>query len=309
MHMDPTQTDIVEAYTALQDFICGEIEKTDGEGTFLEDAWVRPGGGGGRTRVMSRGAVLEKAGVNFSAVEGDLSPTMEKNLGVSASRFFASGVSIVMHPSHPWIPIIHMNIRYFETEGGEYWFGGGIDLTPHYIDLEEAAQFHREVKAICDKYRPDFYERFKRAADDYFFLPHRDETRGVGGIFYDHLRADEGISKRGLLDFGLDIGREFPRIYSDLINGNRDKTYTEGEKKWQLLRRGRYVEFNLIYDRGTRFGLTSNGRTESILMSLPETAKWLYDFRPQKGGPEALTQEWLRKDVDWIGLGTSGEVG
>ena len=305
MSEDPSREEIVEAYTKLQDFICKEMEETDGEGSFREDVWARPGGGGGRTRILESGAILEKAGVNFSAVEGDLSPTMIQSLGVSAGEFFATGVSIVMHPSHPLVPIIHMNIRYFETEGGAYWFGGGIDLTPHFIVKSEAAYFHLEVKRICDRYNPEFYPRFKRAADDYFFLSHRNETRGVGGIFYDHLQAGEGCSKRDLLEFGLDIGRKFPEIYTWLIAENRDKIFTDAEKKWQLLRRGRYVEFNLIHDRGTRFGLTSNGRTESILMSLPETAKWVYDYRPQNGGPEALTQEWLRKGVDWIDLGTS----
>ena len=298
--MELTKEDIVRAYREIQDYICKEMEATDGEGTFREDLWNRPGGGGGRTRIMERGGILEKAGVNFSAVEGDLSPAMQQSLKVSAKHFFATGVSIVMHPSHPLVPIIHMNIRYFESEAGDYWFGGGIDLTPHYIDKDEAAYFHREVKKVCDRYDDEYYERFKREADDYFFIPHRDETRGIGGIFYDHLSADTKHSKRDLLNFSLDIGRMFPEVYSTMIEENRDKIFTDAEKKWQLLRRGRYVEFNLVYDRGTRFGLSSRGRTESILMSLPEDAKWVYDHRPIAGSPEARTLGMLRKGVDWI---------
>jgi coproporphyrinogen III oxidase len=296
----PNRKEIETSYRQIQSLICEQIEKTDGSGKFIKDTWERDGGGGGLTRVMSEGNVLEKAGVNFSAVEGEVTPMMAKNLGMDAKWFFATGVSIVMHPHNPHVPIIHMNIRYFETDKGDYWFGGGIDLTPHYVVEEQAKYFHESLKNVCDRFDSKWYSEFKKQADDYFYIPHRNETRGIGGIFYDHLSEDGNHTKSRILDFSLALGRLFPEVYSFLINENRSKSFSDSEKEWQKLRRGRYVEFNLVYDRGTRFGLLSNGRTESILMSLPKEANWFYDFKTEKGSPEARTLSLLKKEIDWV---------
>jgi coproporphyrinogen III oxidase len=297
---EPQKDQIAKVYEDIQTHICSEIEKTDGRGIFAKDRWKREGGGGGLTRILEGGEVLEKAGVNFSSVEGDLSPEMQKNLNLDSDQFFATGVSIVMHPFSPKIPIIHMNIRYFELGDGTYWFGGGIDLTPHYVVPEEAEYFHREVKAVCDRFHPEAYNKYKKWADDYFYIPHRSETRGVGGIFYDHISAGQEYSKSDILTFSLEIGKLFPKVYGSLINANRDKSYSATEKEWQLIRRGRYVEFNLVYDRGTKFGLFSNGRTESILMSLPKDARWMYNHHPESGSKEAETLSFLRKGINWV---------
>jgi coproporphyrinogen III oxidase len=299
----PDKKRIESEYRKLQQHICEAIEKADGKGSFLSDEWTRNEGGGGLTRIMNQGHVLEKAGVNFSAVFGDVTESMSRNLGMEANTFFATGVSIVMHPNSPHVPIIHMNVRYFETDTGTYWFGGGIDLTPHYVNKEDARFFHQRLKEVCDRYEPSYYSRFKTWADDYFYIPHREETRGIGGIFYDHLSGTHAEEKESLLQFSIDLGMAFPEIYEELIRRNRDKPHSENEREWQLLRRGRYVEFNLVYDRGTRFGLLSNGRTESILMSLPLDARWKYNFHPSPGSPEAQTLEWLRKGVDWLSEG------
>lgn len=295
-----TRDEIERAYRLIQTEICDRISAADGEAVFNRDEWIRPEGGGGLTRVLTNGAVLEKAGVNFSAVEGPLTPVMAKNLKVDAGNFFATGVSIVMHPHNPFVPIIHMNIRYFEMDNGDYWFGGGIDLTPHYIDSDQAAYFHLELKKVCDRFDPQYYPSFKEWADNYFFIEHRNETRGIGGIFYDHLKADDHHSKADIFEFSLALGRLFPDVYSHLIEKNKGKSYTPEQKHWQYLRRGRYVEFNLVYDRGTRFGLLSNGRIESILMSLPSEARWDYNHIPQAGSEEQHTLDLLRKGIDWV---------
>lgn len=301
MSHTPDKEEIAKNYSAIQELICNQIAKIDGKGVFIKDKWNRDEGGGGLSRVLSDGNVLEKAGVNFSAVYGDLNDAMKRSLKIEdASTFFATGVSIVMHPNNPNVPIIHMNIRYFEVDNGTYWFGGGIDLTPHYIDRGDAQKFHSALKETCDSFDKQYYPEFKKYADDYFFIPHRNETRGVGGIFYDHLSEDAMHSKQSILDFSLAIGKLFPKIYGEIMNSNRDKLYNENEVNWQMLRRGRYVEFNLVYDRGTRFGLLSNGRTESILMSLPLNASWVYDFHPEAGSREEETLSLLRKGVDWI---------
>jgi coproporphyrinogen III oxidase len=296
----PDRNDIAQKYREIQSQICLAIEAADGTGKFIKDHWEREQGGDGLTRVLSEGSVLEKAGVNFSEVHGELTDLMRKNLKVDADKFFATGVSIVMHPNNPHVPIIHMNIRYFELDNGTYWFGGGIDLTPHYVDKAQAAYFHSQLKEVCDRSDKNYYPRFKKWADDYFFIPHRDETRGIGGIFYDHLSEDENHSKEDIFKFSVDLGELFPEIYTHLINANRDKPFSPKEKEWQLLRRGRYVEFNLVYDRGTKFGLYSNGRTESILMSLPKQASWYYAHKVEEGTAEHKTLGLLRKGVDWI---------
>lgn len=285
-------------FKQLQDDICRQLEAADGGGTFQEDLWERPGGGGGRTRVLA-GQRIEKGGVNFSAVWGELSGQAAKALGIDASRFLATGVSIVLHPRNPIAPIIHMNVRYFETDQGQWWFGGGIDLTPHYVLPEDAHWFHGQLKAVCDQHDPGYYPKFKTWADDYFYLPHRQETRGVGGIFFDRLSGSEADDKSRLRRFVLDVGEAFAPIYSELLARRADSAFGEAEQRWQQLRRGRYVEFNLVWDRGTKFGLETDGRTESILMSLPPQASWVYDYKPEPDSPEAQTQAYLRKGIHW----------
>ena len=293
--------EITEWFEGLQDRICEALEVTDGKGKFEQDQWERSGGGGGRTRTIRNGNVIEKGGVNFSAVHGETPEKILQALGLDKAEFYATGVSIVIHPQSPMIPIIHMNVRYFEMSNGVWWFGGGIDLTPHYIDKEDAQYFHQQLKEVCDKHSDDYYDKFKNWADDYFYLKHRKETRGVGGIFFDHL-GKEGQPKESIFDFVKDIGDTFAPVYTYLMKKNQDLSFTEEHKQWQYLRRGRYVEFNLIWDKGTKFGLDTDGRTESILMSLPAQAQWEYKHEPKTGSPEAETLSLLRKDVDWLNI-------
>lgn len=296
----PDRHQITEYFRQLQDSICASLSEAD-RAEFTEDEWERPGGGGGRARVLL-GNDIEKGGVNFSAVHGELSPAAAASLHADPedAGFYATGVSIVLHPRNPHVPIIHMNVRYFELDGGRTWFGGGIDLTPHYIDRGQATWFHRQLQRTCEAFDPEYYPRFKRWADDYFYIPHREETRGVGGIFFDRLEPGaEGKSKSELFDFTAAVGETFAPTYLHLLDLNRDMPFTEADKRWQELRRGRYVEFNLVWDRGTKFGLTTNGRTESILMSLPPRAGWTYDYQPEAGSREAETLGLLRKGIDW----------
>lgn len=301
-----TKEDIAAAYKQIQDEICKSLETADGVARFEEEVWERDGGGGGRTRIIQNGNVLEKGGVNFSAVEGKLPESVKKSLKVEQDDFFATGVSIVMHPNHPMVPIIHMNIRYFEmpssfADGQPLrWFGGGIDLTPHYVIEEDARFFHQTLKTVCDQYNADFYLRFKTWADDYFYIKHRNETRGIGGIFYDRLTATDELSWENIFEFSKSLGRSFAPIYTELINRNRLKDFTPEHQEWQYQRRSRYTEFNLVYDAGTKFGLETNGRIESILMSLPPTAKWMYNFIPQPGSEEEKTINLLKKSINWI---------
>lgn len=300
-----TKEEIASQYQEIQDEICFALEQLDGKAIFEEEKWEREGGGGGRTRVIQDGNILEKGGVNFSAVHGELPDAIKRSFKVEQSDFFATGISIVMHPNHPMVPIIHMNIRYFEmpaaVEGQEpvRWFGGGIDLTPHYIIDEDARFFHRHLKEVCDSYNSEFYPRFKQWADDYFYIKHRQETRGIGGIFYDRLTATEELSWENIFEFSKSLGRSFIPVYTELVNRNRHKTYTPEQQNWQYLRRSRYAEFNLVYDAGTKFGLETNGRIESILMSLPPTAKWLYNYQPSTNSEEARTLSLLKKGIDW----------
>jgi len=291
---------IAEEYQKIQDEICRALEMLDGKAKFEEEIWEREGGGGGRTRILQNGSILEKGGVNFSAVHGQLPEVIKKSFGVEEDNFFATGVSIVIHPNHPHVPIIHMNIRYFELNEQIRWFGGGIDLTPHYIVDEDARFFHSELKNVCDQHHPDFYRDFKKWADDYFFIRHRDETRGIGGVFYDKLTPEKtGLSYEDIFRFSCDLGRRFAPVYTELVNRNRHRDFTAQEKEWQLLRRGRYVEFNLVYDAGTKFGLETNGRIESILMSLPAQANWFYDFKAAPDSPEQKTLDLLKKGIEW----------
>jgi coproporphyrinogen III oxidase len=290
--------EITEFFQTLQDDICAQLEAADGKGVFQEDRWERPGGGGGRSRVI-QGQHIEKGGVNFSAVHGPMPEKISKALGLEVGEFYATGVSIVLHPSNPHVPIIHMNVRYFEMNNGHWWFGGGIDLTPHYVVVEDARDFHIALKQACDKHHPEFYPEYKQWADDYFYLKHRSETRGIGGIFFDRLN-DKGLDKTQLFEFVKEVGQTFSKVYVPLLHKYKDSSYTEEERQWQLLRRGRYVEFNLVWDRGTKFGLDTNGRTESILMSMPPDASWAYNHIPEDGSREAETLAWLRKGVDWV---------
>ncbi|TNE55680.1 MAG: oxygen-dependent coproporphyrinogen oxidase [Bacteroidetes bacterium] len=293
---------IAKAFRELQSEICQGLEQLDGSAKFRSDEWARPAGGGGRTNIIQDGALLEKGGVAFSEVFGEISEEMKRQLKFDQGKdFYATGVSIVLHPENPNVPIIHMNVRYFQIDDHLYWFGGGIDLTPHYIVDEHARIFHQRLKDICDHFDTTFYSDFKQRADDYFFLPHRDETRGVGGIFYDHLSENNtSLSKEELLRFALRLGQNFVPIYAEQSEFGRNIEPSPGEIEWQQIRRGRYVEFNLVHDRGTKFGLHSGGRTESILMSLPKTAGWQYDHPIKMGSREAETQAKLKKGLDWL---------
>lgn len=292
--------EIAAYFRELQTRICAGIEQADGQGSFREDSWDRPEGGGGHSRVILNGKILEKAGVNFSAVHGPLHPKMVSSMDIQEEvDFFASGVSIVMHPENPWVPIIHMNVRYFELSNGQHWFGGGIDLTPHIIIPEQAKWFHQQIKSVCDQANPNYYPKFKAWADDYFYSPHREETRGIGGIFFDYLKSNSDEEKNQQFDFVKQVGESFVPIYSHLMLANADKPYSQAEKDFQLLRRGRYVEFNLVHDRGTKFGLETNGRTESILMSMPPMASWEYMYDVNTYPEGAKTIEWLKKGIDW----------
>jgi len=301
---DARLTALSDDFKALQDAICVGLEAEEsalGGAVFHEDAWERPGGGGGRTRVLAAGKIWERGGVNFSEVEGEASVALKAQMNTSADRFWAAGVSLVLHPNNPHVPIVHMNVRHFALSDGTSWFGGGIDLTPHYVEPEEATLFHRALKATCDRHACANYERFKSEADRYFFVPHRDETRGVGGIFFDHLGRDGASENQWARHKALvmDVGATFLPSYLPLVKANMDRPFTQGERDWQLHRRGRYVEFNLVWDRGTRFGLVSNGRTESILMSLPPEVKWTYALEP--GDAERETLGWLKQGIDWAG--------
>ncbi|MET3113801.1 coproporphyrinogen III oxidase [Pedobacter sp. CG_S7] len=292
---------VATEYKKIQDEICNALELADGGSKFEEELWEREGGGGGRTRVFQNGNVIEKGGVNFSAVHGKLPESVRKAFKVDSEDFFATGVSIVLHPINPFVPIIHMNIRYFEMDEQTRWFGGGIDLTPHYVIDTDARYFHHLLKNTCDNFNPNFYPQFKKQADDYFYIKHREETRGVGGIFYDRLRPENTeLSFEQILDFSLEIGKTFAPVYTELIDRNRDQSYTELEQEWQYVRRSRYAEFNLVYDSGTKFGLETNGRIESILMSLPPMAKWIYNFQPKENSPEAYTTSKLIKGINWV---------
>ncbi len=291
---------IAAYFQDLQQRICQALEQADSKAKFQEDVWQRPGGGGGHTRILQEGAVIEKGGVNFSTVHGEMPEALRKKMQTKATDFFASGVSIVIHPHNPHVPIIHMNIRYFEMSDGTYWFGGGIDLTPHYITAEDAQFFHQALQKVCNQYDPQYYPAFKKWADDYFYITHRAETRGIGGIFFDRLKADTTHDKVARFTFVRAVGEAFAPIYTHLIAKNKDKAFIEAEKNWQLLRRGRYVEFNLVYDQGTKFGLETAGRIESILMSLPKYASWQYDVQPAPNSPEAYTLAHLKKGIDWL---------
>lgn len=298
--MGITKEEISEWFQGLQSRICFALEEVDGKAKFESDQWDRPGGGGGHTRVIRNGSIFEKGGVNFSAVWGPTPDAILQALQVEEGNFFATGVSIVIHPTSPLIPIIHMNIRYFEMSNGNWWFGGGIDLTPIYIVPEDARFFHQSLKNTCDSFDSSFYPHFKNWADDYFFIRHRNETRGIGGVFFDHLKETEHYSKKERFEFVKAIGETFAPVYGEIVNRHRSEEYSSNQKQWQLLRRGRYVEFNLVYDKGTKFGLDTDGRIESILMSLPLHASWDYNPKVNASSEEEYTLKQLIKGKNWL---------
>jgi coproporphyrinogen III oxidase len=294
---------ITKEFRSLQLEICHGLEQEDGKARFAEDAWTREEGGGGFSRIISHGNYLEKGGVNFSAVHGPVPAFLSRGEGSmkSDTQFYATGVSIVLHPQNPQVPIIHMNIRYFESSDGKWWFGGGIDLTPHYVNPDDARLFHTVLKNTCDQFDNNYYPRFKTWADDYFFIKHRNETRGIGGIFFDHLNEQsEGKTKEHLFEFTLAVGKTFLSSYLPIVQKNKSIPALDEHFQWQKIRRGRYVEFNLVYDRGTKFGLETNGRIESILMSLPPQADWLYNHQPAEGSEEARSLSYLKKGIKWV---------
>ena len=293
--------EIAQVFRDLQLEIVEALSAHDGQADFQSDAWERTEGGGGVTMTMEHGRVIEKGGVAFSKVTGEITQVMKQQMGMEGDHFLATGVSIVLHSVHPLHPTIHMNVRYFETNEGKSWFGGGIDLTPMYVNAQEAAAFHQHLKSICDSFNPTAYERYKAWADEYFFLPHRNETRGVGGIFFDHLVPESEEDRLKILGFCLALGKKFPSLYQEQTKDTPAEA-TPQQYEWQSLRRSRYVEYNLLFDRGTKFGIVSNGRTESILLSMPPSAIWKYNFTPTLGSEEEQTIERLKKHVDWISL-------
>jgi len=289
----------------LQDTITSKLEEVDGTATFKEDIWVRPEGGGGRTRVIENGAVFEKGGVNISGVHGELPDSMKAYFGVEDANFFACGLSLVLHPKNPMVPTVHANWRYFEMYGkdGEIvdqWFGGGQDLTPYYLFDEDAVHFHEVCKTACDKHNPTFYDTYKKRCDEYFWNAHRNEARGLGGLFFDYCKATPEMDMQDWYNFVTEVGNSFLNCYVPIVIKRKDLEYTKEQRDWQEIRRGRYVEFNLVHDKGTLFGLKTNGRIESILMSLPPHVQWRYDHQPEKGSEEERLIDVLMKPKEWV---------
>ncbi len=289
----------------LQNTITSGLEECDGEATFREDKWVRPEGGGGRTRVIENGNVFEKGGVNISEVHGELPESMQKYFGVKDADFFACGLSLVLHPKNPFVPTVHANWRYFEMydQAGNVaaqWFGGGQDLTPYYLFEEDAKHFHSVCKRACDTHNPDFYLKYKKQCDEYFYNTHRNEGRGIGGLFFDRLAVSETMQMSDWYDFVADVGDSFLEAYVPIVEKRKDLPVSKANRNWQEIRRGRYVEFNLVHDKGTLFGLKTNGRIESILMSLPPHVQWVYDHHPEAGSEEEKLINVLQNPKNWI---------
>ena len=328
----PPPADSRELMQSLQDSICKGLEALDSEATFQQDQWERPQGGGGRSRVMKQGRVFEQGGVNFSEVWGkQLPPSILVQRPEAAGHgFYATGTSMVLHPRNPYIPTVHLNYRYFEA-GPVWWFGGGLDLTPYYPFVEDVQHLHRTLKEACDRHHSEYYPVFKRWCDEYFYLKHRHETRGVGGIFFDYQDGrgelykgpdEEGNAAKysqqvkelpqrsweNLFNFVQDCGNAFLPAYVPIVEKRQAQLYGDRERQFQLYRRGRYVEFNLVYDRGTIFGLQTNGRTESILMSLPPLVRWEYSYQPEVNTPEALLYEIFLKPQDWLSEGFAESI-
>ena len=290
----------------LQDRITNAMEKVDGEARFQEDLWDRPEGGGGRTRIIENGSVFEKGGVNISGVHGELPQTMQTHFNVNEASFYACGLSLVLHPKNPLVPTVHANWRYFEmydAQGNiaDQWFGGGLDLTPYYLFEEDAIHFHQVCKRACDRHDPSFYRNYKKRCDDYFWNAHRNEARGVGGLFFDYLKPTQR-SMENWYAFVTDVADHFLEAYLPIVEKRNALPYTKEQRNWQEVRRGRYVEFNLVHDKGTLFGLKTNGRIESILMSLPPKVQWQYNHSPPKNSPEAQLIEVLKQPKNWVDL-------
>tara|TARA_B100000767_G_scaffold115204_1_gene109904 strand:- start:1439 stop:2341 length:903 start_codon:yes stop_codon:yes gene_type:complete len=289
----------------LQETITKALEKEDGGASFKEDIWERKEGGGGRSRIIENGATIEKGGVNISEVHGPLPNSMQAYFNVGEVDFFACGLSLVIHPKNPMAPTVHANCRYFEMYDAnkncvDQWFGGGLDLTPYYLFNEDSRHFHEQCKKACDLHHPDFYNTFKEKCDTYFYNKHREEARGVGGLFFDYLKANETFTIKDRYDFTTTIGDSFIEAYIPILNKRKNLDFTPENRTWQEIRRGRYVEFNLVHDKGTLFGLKTNGRMESILMSLPPTVQWRYDYHPKQGSKEEELLNILKNPKSWI---------
>ena len=308
------KTEFVAYIKTLQDTITSTLEEIDGKAVFKEDLWIRPEGGGGRSRVIENGSVFEKGGVNISEVYGKLPESMQTYVGVKDADFFACGLSLVLHPVNPMAPTVHANWRYFEMYNAkgeivDQWFGGGQDLTPYYLFEEDAKHFHQSCKTACDKHHPSFHTKYKNRCDEYFYNAHREEARGIGGLFFDYCKEDiseEAVANdttmtmKDWFHFVTEVGDSFLDAYVPILERRKDLPFTEEQRNWQEIRRGRYVEFNLVHDKGTLFGLKTNGRIESILMSLPPKVQWVYDHHPEKGSKEAELIKILKNPVDWV---------
>jgi len=296
----------IEYIHDLQNRICAALEAVDGQAKFVEDAWQREEGGGGKTRVIANGAVFEKGGVNTSVVYGNVTDAMRTQLKINGAKWFACGLSLVIHPFNPFVPTVHCNYRMFElyNEKGEVldrWFGGGTDLTPYYLFEEDAVHFHKTYKDVCDRFDASFYPRFKKECDNYFVNWHRqNERRGIGGIFYDYQRADETHDVTFWMDFAQRCGDAFIEAYIPIVEKRKHTTFSNAHKHWQEIRRGRYTEFNLVHDRGTLFGLKTGGRIESILMSLPPTVRFEYNYQPQPGSEEDKLVQACLHPREWV---------
>ena len=289
----------------LQNKITSTLENIDGVAKFKEDLWQREEGGGGRTRVIEDGAIFEKGGVNISKVFGELPEPLQKQFGVETGDFFACGLSLVIHTKNPFVPTVHANWRYFEMYDGDgnivtQWFGGGQDLTPYYLFEEDAIHFHTVCKEACDKHHLGFYPKFKKTCDTYFWNAHRNEARGIGGLFFDYLKETDDFSIQDRYNFVTEVGDSFLNSYVPIVEKRKRITFNKANKDWQEVRRGRYVEFNLVHDRGTLFGLKTNGRIESILMSLPPIVQWKYNHTPEEGSEEAKLLTVLENPKDWL---------
>jgi coproporphyrinogen III oxidase len=294
--MNPTRETIEAYYRNLQSDLCDRLARLDGAASFGVDEWERPEGGGGTTRVISGGDVFEKGAINVSAVHGPIPAQLGENIGATGEQFFATGISMIFHPRNPFAPTMHANVRFFEIADGAAWFGGGLDLTPYYLFEEDAEHFHSVCQRVCDGYAVADYAAMKRACDDYFFLPHRGEARGIGGLFYDRHTDD----LPGQFAFQQELGDALYDSYAPILERRRNTPFEEKHKRWHRVRRGRYVEFNLVWDRGTKFGLETRGRADSILVSMPPEVSWEYASAPEEGTPEAKLVDLLTGEPrDW----------
>jgi coproporphyrinogen III oxidase len=291
--------------TQLQDQITSGLEQADQKTKFKEDLWERKEGGGGRTRVIENGNVFEKGGVNISAVHGALPQSIQNYFNVRDCDFYACGISLVLHPTSPMVPTVHANFRYFEMYDQkqniiDQWFGGGLDLTPYYLVEEDAKHFHEVCKKVCDRHDSSFYKLYKEKCDDYFWNSHRNEARGIGGLFFDYCKATSEKSMQDWFNFVTDMGNHFLEAYVPIVEKRKHLSYSKQQRNWQEIRRGRYVEFNLVHDKGTLFGLKTNGRIESILMSLPPHVQWKYNHEPEQNSEEEELIKVLQKPKNWV---------